>query len=207
MATLGDMRTRIANELQIDSSTFQSDIDDAIFTSIAFYEDKDFWFKDGTPATFLLSSTAKYPLVTVLPGRSEIREMVLHLTPGKSEMHFRTLREFLDLDFDEGFTGQPAYWTIDHDNLMVYPTPNVTRTAEIYYTLRLSMTASASASSVWTNEAEELVRLHAEIDLLENRIMDDATAMRKRGRLSEVLHNMDLKTITQRGARRAKPWM
>lgn len=207
MATLLDMRTRIANELQIDSGSFQSDIEDAIFSSIAFYNDKDFWFMDATPALILLSATAQYDLNTVLPDRSEIREISLHITPGKSEMHYRTLREWLDLDFDEGFTGQPLYWTIDHNNLMVYPTPNVTRTAEVYWTLRNSMTASNSASSVWTNEAEELIRLHAEVDLLENRIKDYPEALRKRGRLAEVLTNMEEKTIVRRGNRRAKPFM
>lgn len=207
MATLGTMRTRIADELQIDASTFATEIDRAIFSAIDFYDDKDFWFKDATPATFLLSATANYALATVLPGRSEIREISLHLTPGRSELMYRTLAEFLKLDFDEGFTGQPLYWTIDHETLMFYPTPNITRTAEVFYTLRLSMTASASASSVWTNEAEELIRLHAEVDILENRIKDYDEAFKKRGRVGQTLDNLEIKTVIRRGARRLKPFM
>lgn len=207
MATLGTLRTRISDELQIDASAFSDEIDRAIFSAISYYDDRDFWFLDATPVLFTLSSTAKYALSTILPGRSDIREISLHLTPGKTELLYRTLSEMLALDFSENYTGQPVYWTIDHDNLIIYPSPNQTRTAEAYYTLRRSLTASASASSVWTNEAEELIRLHAEIDILENRIKDPDEAMRKRGRLLGVMLNLDEKTVTRRGNRRLKPFM
>ena len=69
------------------------------------------------------------------------------------------------------------------------------------------MTASASASSVWTNEAEELVRLHAEVDIMENRMKSYDEALRKRGRLAEVLLSLDEKTVIRRGNRRLKPYM
>ena len=207
MATLGTLRTRIADELQIDATTFATEIDRAVFSAVDYYNDKDFWFLDATPATFILSSTTRYALNTVLPGRSDIREISVHLTPGKTELLYRTLNEMLSLDFSEDFTGQPVYWTIDHDQLWVYPSPNQTRTAEVYYTLRRSMTASASASSVWTNEAEELIRLHAQVDILENRMKDYSEALRKRGRLAEVAANLDEKTTVRRGNRRMKPFM
>lgn len=207
MATLGRLRSIIAQELQIDATTYSVEIDRAIFSAIEFYNDKDYWFLDTSPATFILSATANYSLGTILPGRSQIKAISLHLTPGRSELFYRTLTEILEMDFDEGYTGQPCYWTIDNDTLKVYPTPNVTRTAEVYYSLRYSMTASASASSVWTNEAEELIRLHSEIDILEIRMKDFDEAMRKRGRLGEVRNMLDEKTIARRGLRRIKPFM
>lgn len=207
MATLGTLRTRISDELQIDAAVYASEIDRAVFTAIEFYNDKDFWFLDATPTTFILSATANYALATILPGRSQIKTISLHLTPGRHVMQYRTLEEILEMDFDENFTGQPLYWTIDNNTLMVHPKPNVTRTAQVYYSLRYSMTASASASSVWTNEAEEMIRLHAQIDLLENRIKDPEEAMRKSGRLMRVLSNLDEKTVARRGLRRVKPFM
>lgn len=207
MATLGTMRTRIANELQIDATVFATEIDNAVFSAIEQYNDKDYWFLDSTPTTFITSATTRYSLATILPGRSEIRDIVLHLTPGLPELHYRTREEMLCMEYDENFTGQPVYWTIDGDDLWILPKPNQTRTAEAHYTLRRSMTASASASSVWTNEAEELIRLHAEVDILENRLYDFATAMQKRGRLGIVQNNMDEKTVIRRGTRRLKPHM
>lgn len=207
MATLGDMRTRISDELQIDASTYADEIDRAIFSAVEFYNDRDFWFLQATPTTFIVSATTRYALSTIVPNASRVKLITLHLSPIKTELHYRTLEEIAALDFSDNYTGQPVYWSIDHDTLLLYPPANVTRTAEVYYTLRRSMTASASASSVWTNEAEELVRLHAEVDVLENRIKDYDEALRKRGRLAQVLLNLDEKTIARTGLRRIKPFM
>ena len=207
MATLGTLRTRISDELQIDATVFSSEIDRAIYSAIEFFNDKDFWFLDTSPAMITLSATIDYPLATILPGRSHIKQIWLHLTPIKQELHFRTLSEFLGLDFSDNYTGDPEYWTIENDTLRIFPKPQSTFTAEAYYSLRRSMTASASASSVWTNEAEELIRLTAEVDILENRMKDFDEAMRKRGRLQAVLMNLDEKTVRRRGTRRIKPFM
>ncbi len=207
MATLGTLRTRIADELQIDASTYSTEIDRAIYSAIAFYNDEDFWFLDASPALFTLSATTQYSLLTVLPGRSQVKAVTLHINDSKPEMHYRTLEEMLWLDYDPDYTGEPTYWTIDHDTLMIQPKPQQTYTAEVYYTLRRSITASASASGVWTTEAEELIRLHAEIDLLENRIKDFDEGLRKRPRLATVLRKLHDKTVVLRGSRRIKPFM
>lgn len=207
MATLGAMRTRIADELQIDATTYAVEIDRAIFSSIKKYEDKDFWFLEASPATVLFTATSAYSLSVMLPDRSEIKSVRLQLTPGLGTMYMKTQEELIEMDFDENFTGQPSYWAIHHDTLMIEPTPQRTFTAIVWYSLRNSMTASASASSVWTTEAEELVRLTAEIDLLENRMKDYDEALKKRPRLFEVRGDIDEKTVTRTSKRRTKPYL
>lgn len=207
MATLGTMRTRIADELQIDATVQATEIDRAIFSAVAYYNDKDFWFLDTASTTFQVSATAKYSLATILPGRSQIKNILLHLSPTRQLMHYRTMEEILDLDFDDAYRGEPLYWSIDNEQLHILPRANVTRTAEVYYSLRYSMTASASASSVWTNEAEELIRLHAEADILENRTKDPGAASIVKAREYDVLRNLGEKTVVRRGARRIKPFM
>lgn len=207
MATLGTMRTRIADELQIDATTYSVEIDRAIFSSIKKYEDKDFWFLETAPALVLFSATSNYSLSVVLPDRSEIKSIRLELTPGLGTMYMKTQQEIIDLEFDEDFTGQPSYWAIHHNTLMIRPKPQRTFTAQVWYSLRNSMTASASASSVWTTEAEELVRLTAEVDILENRIKDYDEAARKRGRLGEVRNDIDEKTVARTSKRRTRPYL
>lgn len=207
MATLGAMRTRIADELQIDATTYSVEIDRAIFTSIKKYEDKDFWFLETSPATVLFTATSAYSLSLLLPNRSEIKTVRLQLSPGLGTMYMKTQEEIIEMDFDENFTGQPSYWAIHHDTLLIEPTPQRTFTAVIWYSLRNSMTASASASSVWTNECEELVRLTAEVDLLENRIKDYDEALKKRPRMVEAYNIIDEKTVTRTSKRRTKPYL
>lgn len=207
MATLGTMRTRIADELQIDATTFATEIDRAIFSAIAYYNDSDYWFMDATPTKVVFSLTSQYSLTTLLPGRSSIKDIVLELVPSRTPMLPVTLEQWLSLDYDDNFTGEPTYWAIDHDSLMVLPSPGRTYTAVVWYSLQNSMTASASASSVWTTEAEELIRLHAEIDVLENRMKDFAEAANKRPRLNEIRYKMDEKTVVRRSSRQVKPYL
>lgn len=207
MATLGTMRARIARELQIDATTFATEIDAAIFTAIARYDDKDFWFLDATQTTFTLSATTQYSMATVLPGRSAIKTVSVHINGATTELHSRTLEEMLDFEYDQDYTGDPLFWSVDHDSLLVQPKPNRTYTAEVYYTLRRTLTASASASGVWTNEAEELVRLTAEIDILENRMVDFQRAQMMYRGLSIAKAALDEKTVVRRAQRRLKPWM
>lgn len=207
MATLGTMRTRIADELQIDATTYAVDIDRAIFSSIKKYEDKDFWFLEAAPATVLFTLTAAYSLSVLLPNRSELKSVRLELTPGLGTMVLITQEQMIDMDFDANFTGQPSYWAVHHDTLLIRPKPQRTYTAQVWYSLRNSMTASASASSVWTNEAEELVRLTAEIDLLENRMKDYEEAGRKRMRAIEVRNDVDEKTVARTSKRRTRPYL
>lgn len=208
MATLGTMRTRIARELQIDASTYATEIDAAIFSAIQQHEDADFWFLEAAPATLTLTSTVQYPLTTALPGRSQIKAISVNINGCRDELILRTLDEYLELDFSDNYSGNPVYYTVDHDNLLISPKPNGSFSAQVWYTTRLSLTASASASSAWTTEAEELIRLEAEVDLLENRIKDFEEALRKRPRLMQALRRLHEKTVMRRpSSRRIKPWL
>lgn len=205
MATLGTMRTRIADELQIDATTFATEIDRAIFSAIEFYNDDDFWFLESTPTNILFTATTDYVLGTVLPGRSQINDVLLQITPTRSPLLYRGLTELLEYSYDDSFTGEPLYYTINADVLILRPKPSRTMTAQVWYSLRNSMTASATASSVWTNEGEELIRIHAEMDILENRIKDYDEAMKKSIRLQRLIDKLDEKTVKRRGSRRIKP--
>lgn len=203
MATLGDMRTRIADELQVDATTYATEIDRAIFSAIAFYNDEDFWFLRSTPSTALFTATSAYDLLTLLPGRSQILNVLIEYNQDKQELFYRNPGEFASLQSQ--FTGDPVYWTVNADQLLIEPIPSRTFTAVFWYTLQRSMTASASASSVWTVEAEELIRLHAEVDMLTNRIKDFQTAGVIQGRLQMVKDNLEEKTIVRMSSRRIRP--
>lgn len=205
MATLGTMRTRIADELQIDATVYATEIDRAIFSAIEFYNEDDFWFLESMPTNILLTATTNYVLGTVLPGRSQITSLLLQITPTREPLLYRSPTELLEMAYDDTFSGDPLYYTIHADNLIVRPKPGRTFTAEAWYSLRASMTASATASSVWTNEAEELIRMHAEADILENRIKDYDDAGRKRVREEQIRGKLEEKTIKRRGSRRIKP--
>lgn len=203
MATLGDLRTRIADELQVDATTWATEIDRAIFSAIKFYDDADFWFLEASPATVVLSLTSAYPLASLIPDRSQIRNVLLQYGRDNQPLLYRTQGEFGDIQTE--FTGDPTYWTINNDRLLVDPVPTRTFSAVVWYSKIYSMTASASASSVWTNEGEEMIRLHAKVDILANRMKDFAEAAQVQGRLKMVLDNLGEKSVQRRASRRLRP--
>jgi len=207
MATLGTMRARIARELQVDATNFSADIDAAVFSAISFYDDQDFWFLEAAPSLFVMTLTSQVALSTVLPDRSEIMSIIVHLGSRRMNMRYRTYQELLDLDIDDNYAGDPVFWSIHHDNLIIEPRLRQTRTIEIVHTLRRSMSASASASSVWTNEAEEVIRLHAEADIMENRLKDYLGADRAKARLRAVLESLNEKTVARKSQQRVRPRM
>lgn len=204
MATLGDMRARIARELQIDATAYADEIDDAITSSISLYNDEDFYFLDATPTTVLLTATSAYSLSTILPDRSNIRTVTLQYNQDVQELDFRTVGEFAGLQ--STFTGDPLYWTINADQMLVEPVPVRTFTAVVWHTDSNTLVSmSACATSVWTNEAEEIIRLCAKVDLLTNRIRDFEAAGVMQGRLELVVQKMHQKTVVRRRARRLRP--
>lgn len=203
MATLGTMRARIARELRIDATTYATDIDAAIFSAIEFYNDADYWFLEATPSVVTLSLTSSYALETLIPGRSQVNSLHLQYNQSTEEMLYRTPDEFASLQ--STFTGDPLYYTIFADTLMIEPVPSRTFTAVAWYSLRRSITASASASGVWTTEAEEIIRLHAKVDICVNRTKDYTEAAQLQGKLQSVLAVTDEKTVIRRGSRRVKP--
>lgn len=207
MATLGDMRTRIADELQIDATAYSVEIDRAIFSSVAFYNDYDFDFLEAAPLSISLTSTVAYSLPTFLPDRSEIKKVQLVLGNSNFALEYRPMSVMVDYDWAPTRTGDPYWWTIWDDELRFDSYPTQTRTAIIWYTINSALTADAAATGVWMNEAEELIRLHAEVDLLENRIKDYEDAGRKRGREAEVLLNLQTKTVTRKSMRRLRPYL
>lgn len=203
MATLGTMKTRIASELQIDATEFDSDIEAAVFTAIEYYNDSDYWFLEATPSVVIFTATAAYDLDTMIPGRSQIHNLQLQYNAFTEDMLFRTPGEFASLQSQ--FSGDPNYYTVNANQLLIEPVPSRTFTAIAWHTLRRSITASNSASGVWTTEAEEIIRLHAKIDLCTNRIKDYQEAMQLQGRLADVLKKTDEKTVMRRGSRRIRP--
>lgn len=203
--TLGDLRARIANELQIEGPTAADDIDAAIFSSIELYQDEDFWFLDSLPVTVVLTSTSIYSLATILPGNSRIDNISLQYDNDRYGLEYRTPGEFSTLMSTH--QGDPVYWTILADNLMIQDVPSRTLTAVVWHSLQRTLTASASAQGVWTNQGEELIRLCAKVDLCTNRLRDYEQAQVLAGRLQMVYSKLHEKTVTRRGARRLRPHM
>jgi len=192
MSTRGDLINRIITELHLETASYTTQVVNAINSAVAFYRPERFWFTEGT-TSFTLATTGVVTLSSSLPDSVSIDNVRAMDNSGSPyPLHFDTWAEFQE---HVSMTAEPVRWAVHHQQLHVWPTNNVTRTIEVEWSGRITMTASNSSSCVWTNEAEELIRMHAKADLCENFLLDLPAADRARGRESTVLGQLVSETI------------
>lgn len=192
MATRGDLLNRIISELHLETASYTSQVVDAVNSAVAFYRPERFWFTEGT-TSIVLTTEGTISLPSELPDSVTLDHVRAYDNSGSPyPLNFEVWSEF---QAHESMTAEPSYWALHHQQLHVWPTNNQTRTIEVEWSGRITMTASNSSSCVWTNEAEELIRLHAKADLCENFLLDLPAADRYRGRESTVLLQLVRETV------------
>lgn len=164
MGTLGKLKSRIARELDRDDISVE--ISDAIATAIAHYRAIPFYFNEGRAEMATAAGQLQYQLpedyiaIQWLMATSNNRDYVLEQDTMR---HLEAIR-------DGSETGSPSKYAIYSQQLEIFPSPDNEYSLMMTYTKELTLSASDSAINGWTEDAEELIRLHAKADLLMNRI-------------------------------------
>lgn len=191
MPTLGDLKTRIYSELHYTESTA---VQNAVESAIRSFIDQRFWFNEAQ-TTFALSLTTMYSLASKLPNLAELDTLKVWVNSRPYLLSRQPWAKLEDWDAGTG-TGTPCDYAIHHEMLRLYPSPSATYTAEASYLKKISMTASASASSVWTNEAFDLIRHRAKALVYAEWMLDTENAQR-----CETLAQMELDRLQRQTSR------
>jgi hypothetical protein len=106
--------------------------------------------------------------------------------------------------------GVPSAYCYYQQRLRFYPIPNggyLVRVAGIYK-LQNDASITASLSTAWFNEAEELIRVRAKCDLYENLLFDNDKADRMKNRENDELGRLRQETSNRLGLSytRARAW-
>ena len=110
--------------------------------------------------------------------------------------------------------GRPMKYAIQHRTLRIYPTPDQTYTLMFSFQYELkdvSESASDGVTNAWLDEGEELIRKHAQSDLLIHYI-DGPEAIDK-GRLirmecsDQILPALESQAAREQSAGRIKAWL
>ncbi len=201
MSTYGTMQTRIADEIKRTDLTAQ--IQSAILSAIEFYKTDRFWWNESRSTAATVASQEYYGLPADFLSLDFIGVTVssryYQLTP-------KSAHEMDSINWGAGtYTGYPAYFALYENNLRLYPIPNAVYTLTIAYLKQLTALSAAADSNQWTVAAEELIRLHAKIDLMENLIrgpeaVGEAQVLRGRERevYSQVKFNADVRRASGR---------
>jgi hypothetical protein len=117
MATLADLKTRIAEELVRDDMGADGDNEDtlarAIDSAISYYADELQWFNDSTGTASTVAATATVSLPTGMRYATQVSYSEEPLTKA-------TLDDILIYDD----TGQPSHWAMDGDVIRLFPIPD-----------------------------------------------------------------------------------
>lgn len=117
MATLADLKTRIAEELVRDDMGTDGDNEDALDracdSAISYYADELQWFNDSTGTATTVASTATVSLPTGMRYATQVSYLEEPLTKAK-----------LDdiLIYDD--TGPPSHWAMDGSTIRLFPIPD-----------------------------------------------------------------------------------
>lgn len=162
MATLGELKTRIADEIVRSDLTTQ--ISRAIDSAIAFYGRRRFRFNVQDTALAVVAGTTAYTLPTV-------REVDAILDGDGWPLVGRPAEWF---DWDLTATGTPTDWAWRAGVLRLYPTPSAGASFVVRGLVTLPALTSDGQSNAWTTDAEDLIRFRAKADLFANVIRENA---------------------------------
>lgn len=179
MATLADMEARIANEL--DRSDLTTEIQQAIATSVQFYQRKNFYFNEDS---FVFNTVvgqeyygvADSPMIPISP-----KIQILRLQYGGGVRWELTKQTFEYIDNESAssdWRGVPEDWAYRAQQIRIYPIPSQVWpiTAFNIQPDDFSLTDS-DYSGPWVNDAEYLIRTRSKIELLVNVIREPDMAV------------------------------
>lgn len=183
MATLGDMKTRIARELRRDDLT--TDIAAAITTAISEYQKERFRFSDidaTTPPTFATVNGQTVYGFAASPFISQsfyVDYLLVEIGGTLEEIDRRTPIDIRLLNQTNGSQmGQPQAWAYEGNSILLYPTPNQAYTLTIgAHRLVPEPANDVEAGNVWMNEAELLIRSRAKYEIATHRTLNAELAL------------------------------
>jgi len=211
MPTYGQLQTRLRDDLNRGAS-FNPRIRQAIVDAIAFYESRRFTFNTKR-AEASLTADAEY--VTLPTDFIEVD--YLRLTDTNS---YDPLREVTYYWIEQNrrstsHRSRPENYAVQNKELRLFPVSDGAYTLTISYIYELSeisQSASDGATNAWTNDAEELIRLHAMSDLLRTRIRGPEAIMeadnldRRGGKIDRVYRTLRRRANRQESTGRLEPW-
>lgn len=191
MATLGGMKTRIGDEL--GRSDLSSQISLAVSSAILFYKSERFWFNEVRNSFSTIVGTERYnednAAVTTI-FLNMLYDDSATLTQNNTPFPLKKITNAeMDALSNAGQTqGVPDCYSLYANFIQLYPVPNQVWTVHFSYVTNIDLEIDDAETPEWSDDQiEELIRLHAKVDIFENVTRDFSQADRMRLREAELL--------------------
>lgn len=211
--TFGDMKTRIATEL--DRSDLTSPIADAVVSAIAYFSTYRFWFNERKIVFTTVDGQDEYQLPIVDSGGLPIRvleiDQLIFVDSGGSRyvLEPRPWQYVNAQKWNTTDTGKPDIYTFHHGKIILWPPPDDAYTIEGSVLADINQITSASGSSAtneWMTVGEEMIRCRAKGDLYENTIRNPERAAAMLGIASAAMQRLQSQTDRIKNLGGVTPW-
>ena len=192
MSTLGDLEARIYREIH---QTLSVDVRNACLDAVKYYQDKRFYFNEAS-VNFNLSLTTQVALSAIIPKMIAIDTFKVWSGSAPYLLERSSFSDIEKWDYETGSANTPTDYAIHHEFLRIYPRPSVTLSAQANYHKAITMSSSNSSSTVWTNEASDLIRYRAKGLLYATVLLDPQQAQ-----VEQVLETQALTRLFSRTAK------
>lgn len=200
MATLGDLKARIADELLKRNLTAQ--IAKAIPKAIEHYAGRRWWFNTGRMVGAATATDADgfiaLPTGTRLIDEIRVGSNTLERRPPE------WLDEWLALS---PARGDPFDYSPYGDRIRVYPVPTGPISIVVVGTFDLAPLTDDSSSNAWTNEAEDLICARSKMRLYRDVLRDPEGALLAKAAMEEAETDLNMKTIRRVGTGRVRGYL
>lgn len=172
MSTLGEMKARIADELDRSDADFFIAVDREIRSAIKHFETSRFTWNEKIIDLNVTAGTEWYSSSTIT---DLIKVDSWSLIDGGWSLPM-TKRKFEWIDerqMSPGVRGMPTDWTHYERKLRIYPIPDRNYAGKAAVVYRLSELGTTDGdSNDWLSEGEALIRLHASMNVAGNWLRD-----------------------------------
>lgn len=200
MATFKQLRDQISADLAANAGNLlDSEINEAINAAIEDYENRRYVFNEGLDTSL---STVVGQSEYALPSDVLTVDQVQYLFAGHL---YRLQRQSYEW-YVEALVNQTAqvgpsnHYTIYERKLFLYPIPDLVTTLTISGIMRQANVplTNDSDSNAWTNEARQMIRARAKMDLFMNRLHEPTLAQAQ----DALAKDYELKLVADRNALR-----
>lgn len=195
MSTFADLKSRIASEIHRTDVT--DEIDLAVLSAVKHYEPQRFWFNESSSTFSTVAGQAEYTSATVLNSVStslmELDLVTISVNGRSMEIKPAPWQMLASVD-QTGWTGEPSRYGWRAEKMRLYPIPNAIYTITAYGLIGFEELSDDADTNAWTNEAKDLIRHRAKVELYESVLISPQRADRERGLEAETLRNMQRRT-------------
>ena len=176
--TYANMQTRIADDL-LNSAVSAAQIQNAILTSIAYYDSERLYFNQKT-ATFNTVAAQEYYGASDLADIPNIVSLDNALLTVNGYKRKLVTVDFGIMDDEQnGYVNGPPYWLAYYgQQIRLYPNPDAVYTTTLSYQYKFAALSAGTDTNAWMVDGEELIRQSAKKRIALDILFDDAMAAR-----------------------------